>query len=184
MNGDTKTGVTLMEMVSAMDAGRMYDKEEVDILEDDTYTSLSHKISLAAEKLILRDLVPCLEGKLPGVPQDESQVTFADKIKPEHEHLPLEVSAHSFVRYAHGLSEEPGGYLLLNNEKLKIYKARVANNDVTGKLGEIVEANKHLLIQLQDGQVEILDLQLQGKKRMDARSFLNGQRNLLGAILL
>ncbi len=183
MNGDTKTGVTLMEMVSAMDAGKMYDKEEVDILEDDTYTSLSHKISLAAEKLILRDLNPYLEGKLPGVPQDESEVTFADKIKPEHEHLPLEVSAHSFVRYAHGLSEEPGGYLLLNNEKLKIYKAKVANNNVTGKLGEIVEASKRLLIQLQDGQVEILDLQLQGKKRMDARSFLNGQRNLLGAFL-
>ena len=82
MEGHKKTGVTLMQMVAAMDAGLMYDKEEVEIAPDETYTSLQNKISDAGKRLILRDLLPYLNGELPGVPQNEDEVTFAAKIKP------------------------------------------------------------------------------------------------------
>ena len=183
MQGDSKTGVTLMQMVTAMDAGLMYDKEEVEIAPNETYTTLQEKISEAGKRLILRDLLPYLNGELPGVPQKEEEVTFAAKIKPEDEHIPLSLSASSFVSYAHGLSEEPGGYLFLKGEKLKIYLARKVNDEVKAPLGTIVEANKRLIFQAKDGQIEILSLQLQGKKKMDARSFLNGAHGLEGEIL-
>ena len=184
MEGHKKTGVTLMQMVAAMDAGLMYDKEEVEIAPDETYTSLQNKISDAGKRLILRDLLPYLNGELPGVPQNEDEVTFAAKIKPEDEHIPLSLSADEFVRYAHGLSEEPGGYLLLEGEKLKIYLCKKISDEEKAPIGTIIEANKHFVFQAKGGAIEILSLQLQGKKKMDGRSFLNGAHGLEGEVLI
>ena len=65
---------------------------------------------------------------------------------------------------------------------MKIFKANIANNIVNAEVGTIVEADKHgLLIQLNNGQLAILELQKEGKKRMDYHSFINGNQNLLGA---
>ena len=183
INGEKVTGVTLMQMVAQMDAGVMYDKEEVAIEEDDTYSSLQNKIALAAEKLILKDLYPYLNDELPGIPQKEEEVTFADKIKPEHEHLDLTLDAESLIHWIHGLSETPGGYLLLEDKKLKIYQAKLANDLEEAPIGTIVKADKKLFFQAKGGQIQILSLQLEGKKKMDASSFLNGQRDLFQKVL-
>ena len=83
--------------------------------------------------------------------------------------------------WVRGLSDEPGAYLYLNNLKLKISKAKVVNELVTGQVGEIVLANKNgLYLQAKDGQIALLEVQKEGKKRMDYRSFINGNQNLLG----
>ncbi len=184
IGGEKTTGVTLMQMVQAMDAGLMYDKEEVEIAEDETYSSLQLKIAKAGEKLILRDLFPYLNDELPGTPQNEEEATFADKIKPEHEHLSLCLDAAALVRWIRGLSETPGGYLMLEGKKLKIYQAALVNNLNEAPVGTIVRADKQLIFQADGGQIRILSLQLEGKKKMDAASFLNGQRDLVGKALL
>ncbi len=89
INGEKVTGVTLMEMVKAMDAGRMYAKKEVVIDEDDNSTSLFNKIKIAASELILEALPLYINGELKGEPQDENEVTFCSLIKPEQEKLDL-----------------------------------------------------------------------------------------------
>jgi methionyl-tRNA formyltransferase len=183
MEGDKLTGITLMQMVDKMDAGLMYDKAEVAIDPEDNYTRLAHKISDAGKALILKDLMPYLNGELPGVPQDEAAVTIAHIIKPENEKIPLDLPGQDFVNYVRGLSETPGGYLMLGNLKLKIYEAHVLNTEKTAPLGQIVLADKSLVFQGSDGQISIDVLQLEGKKKMDARSFLNGAHGLLGATL-
>ena len=184
INGEKVTGVTLMEMVKAMDAGRMYAKKEVVIEEDDNSTSLFNKIKVAAAALILEALPLYIKGELKGEPQNESEVTFCSLIKPEQEKLDLSLSAESLIGWIRGLSDEPGAYLYLNNLKLKIYKAQIANNLVDHQVGEIIKADKNgLVFQAIDGQIAILELQKEGKKRMDYRSFINGNQNLLGQIL-
>ena len=184
INGETVTGVTLMEMVKAMDAGRMYAKKEVVIDEDDNSTSLFNKIKIAAAELILEALPLYINGALKGEPQDENEVTFCSLIKPEQEKLDLGLTAKEIVGWIRGLSDEPGAYLYLNNLKLKIYKAKVINSIVTQNVGEIVKADKNgLVFQAKDGQIAILELQKEGKKRMDYRSFINGNQNLLGQVL-
>ena len=181
INGETVTGVTLMEMVKAMDAGRMYAKKEVEISEDDNATSLFNKIKIAASELVLEALPKYINGELKGEEQDESLVSFCSTIKPEQEKLDLSLSAKQVVGWIKGLSDEPGAYLYLNNNKLKIYKAKVINNLVNHEIGEIVQADKNgLVFQTKDGQIAILELQKEGKKRMDYRSFINGNQNLLG----
>lgn len=184
INNEKVTGVTLMEMVAAMDAGRMYGKKEVNIEEDDNATSLFKKISEAAKDLVLELLPKYVNGELEGVPQDENEVTFCSLIKPEQEKLDLSKDILEVYGYIRGLSDEPGAYLYLDNQKLKIFKAKVANDLVTAEVGTIVQADKRgLLLQCQNGQLAILELQKEGKKRMDYKAFINGNQNLLGTKL-
>lgn len=184
INNEKVTGVTLMEMVAAMDAGRMYGKKEVIIEEDDNATSLFKKISEAAKDLVLELLPKYVNGELEGIPQNEEEVTFCSLIKPEQEKLDLSKDILEVYGYIRGLSDEPGAYLYLDNQKLKIFKAKIANDLVTAEVGTIVQADKRgLLLQCQNGQLAILELQKEGKKRMDYRAFINGNQNLLGTKL-
>ena len=181
INNEKITGVTLMEMVKAMDAGRMYAKKDVLIEEDDNATSLFNKIKIAASELVLEALPKYINGELVGEIQNEGEVSFCSTIKPEQEKLDLGLTAQQIVGWIRGLSDEPGAYLYLNNLKLKIYKAKVINNLANHEIGEIVQADKNgLAFQAKDGQIAILELQKEGKKRMDYKSFINGNQNLLG----
>ena len=184
INNEKVTGVTLMEMVAAMDAGRMYGKKEVVIDEEDNATSLFKKISEAAKDLVLELLPKYVNGELEGIPQNEEEVTFCSLIKPEQEKLDLSKDIFEVYGYIRGLSDEPGAYLYLDNQKLKIFKARIANDLVNAEVGTIVQADKRgLLLQCQNGQLAILELQKEGKKRMDYKAFINGNQNLLGTKL-
>ncbi len=184
INNEKVTGVTLMEMVAAMDAGRMYGKKEVIIDEEDNATSLFKKISEAAKDLVLELLPKYVNGELEGIPQNEEEVTFCSLIKPEQEKLDLSKDILEVYGYIRGLSDEPGAYLYLDNQKLKIFKAKIANDLVTAEVGTIVQADKRgLLLQCQNGQLAILELQKEGKKRMDYKAFINGNQNLLGTKL-
>ena len=184
INNEKVTGVTLMEMVAAMDAGRMYGKKEVVIDEEDNATSLFKKISEAAKDLVLELLPKYVNGDLEGIPQNEEEVTFCSLIKPEQEKLDLSKDILEVYGYIRGLSDEPGAYLYLDNQKLKIFKAKIANDLVTAEVGTIVQADKRgLLLQCQNGQLAILELQKEGKKRMDYKAFINGNQNLLGTKL-
>ena len=184
INNEKVTGVTLMEMVAAMDAGRMYGKKEVVIDEEDNATSLFKKISEAAKDLVLELLPKYVDGELEGIPQNEEEVTFCSLIKPEQEKLDLSKDILEVYGYIRGLSDEPGAYLYLDNQKLKIFKAKIANDLVTDEVGTIVQADKRgLLLQTKNGQLAILELQKEGKKRMDYKAFINGNQNLLGTKL-
>ena len=184
INNEKVTGVTLMEMVAAMDAGRMYGKKEVIIDEEDNATSLFKKISEAAKDLVLELLPKYVDGELEGIPQNEEEVTFCSLIKPEQEKLDLSKDILEVYGYIRGLSDEPGAYLYLDNQKLKIFKAKIANDLVTAEVGTIVQADKRgLLLQCQNGQLAIIELQKEGKKRMDYKAFINGNQNLLGTKL-
>lgn len=180
INNEKKTGMTLMKMVKEMDAGEMYATEEVEIADEDNATNLFEKMGDAALKLILRVLPDYLDGKLPGVPQDESQVTFAPSIKPEEEKIDLIKSKEEIFGLVRGLSEVPGAYLYFDELKLKIYRAQIVSDEIIGEIGEIVKADKFgLHLQTNNGIIALLDLQLEGKKRMDYKSFINGHPQLL-----
>ena len=184
MNNDKVTGMTLMKMVKEMDAGEMYATEEVEIAEEDNSTSLFKKMGDAALRLILKELPNILEGKLVGVPQDESLVSFSPSIKPEEEKLDLNKSKEELHGYIKALSDVPGAYLYLEGLKFKVYRSSIVSDELIGKVGEIVKADKKgLHLQTKNGVLSLLDVQLEGKKRMDYMSFINGHPNLLHELL-
>ena len=182
MNGETETGVTLMEMVDKMDAGQMFGVEKCEITPEDNYTSLREKIVDCCVRVTRKYLPKYFNGELKGIEQDESKVTFADKIKPETEKLSLEYGVDQFVNYVRGMSEEPGAYVLLEGQKFKIYKAAKANQAVNRPVGTLL-INKNVYLKLKDGVVELKEVQMAGKKKMDGKSFANGSRQLDGKIV-
>ena len=172
-----------MRMVKEMDAGEMFDTEVVEISEEDNSTSLFIKMGEAALKLAIRALPKFLNGELKGIPQDESLVTFAPSIKPEEEKIDLIKSKEEIFGKIRALSDVPGAFLYLNEHKLKIYKAKIISDEMIGKVGEIIKADKGgLFVQCNNGVLSLLDLQKEGKNRMDYKSFINGNQNLLGQI--
>ncbi|MFA7378524.1 MAG: methionyl-tRNA formyltransferase, partial [Bacilli bacterium] len=183
MAGEKVTGITLMEMIDKMDAGKMFAKASINIDNDDNFTTLSQKLAEVAARLVIDKLPLYLDGKLPGETQDESLVTFANKIKPEDEKIDINLRCEDMVNYIRGLSETPGAHLLLNGQKLKIYKAKKDSSEMTGQLGEIVSLKGGIIVQLSDGQIALLDVQLEGRKRLNYKDFINGQKNLIGSIL-
>ena len=180
INNEKVTGMTLMKMVKEMDAGEMYATEEVEISEDDNATSLFEKMGDAALRLILKSLPIYLEGNLKGVAQDESLVTFAPSIKPEEEKIDLSKTKEEIYGLIRGLSDVPGAYLYFEDTKLKIYRAKIVSDETLGEVGEIVKADKFgLYMQTVNGVLSLLDLQQEGKKRMDYKSFVNGHSQAL-----
>lgn len=177
MNGDQQTGVTLMEMVDEMDAGKMYAKESCPIEDSDTMTSMQQKIVECSVKLVRDHLLAYLNGELKGEEQNPDDVTFANKILPEDEHVSLHLCANEFIRYVHALSEMPGAYVLIDGKKLKLYHVSYANDETKYDVGTLI-IHKGTFIQLSNGQVEVDSLQLEGKKRMDGVSFANGNQKL------
>ena len=177
IDGETKTGVTLMEMIDKMDAGRMYAFEECEISPDDNYTSLCKKIVDCGKRVLKNNLDLYFEGKLQGIEQDEKLVTFADKISSFDEKVDLSKTTKKLLNWIRGLSEEPGGYILLNDLKFKIFKAHKISDEITSEVGTLI-INKRTILQLVDGQIELDEVQLEGKKKMDGRSFANGSHHL------
>ena len=184
INNEKISGMTLMEMIDKMDAGRIYAQETVIVDEEDNSSSLFNKMGDAAIKLIKEALPKYLKNELLGVIQDESLVTFCPTIKPEQEKIDLSLDVHQILGWIRGLSDQPGAYLYLDNLKLKIFKAKIINELNQGEIGQIIKADKNgLIVQCKGGQLSLLEVQKEGKKRMDYKSFINGNQNLLNKIL-
>lgn len=179
LNGDKETGVTLMEMVEAMDAGRMYAKKTIPLSEEDNYTSLCAKMAEAAFAVFGENILAYLNGELPGEAQDETLVSIAKKIKPEEEKLDLNDTREHLFNKIRALSLTPGAYVYFEGKKLKILSA-VIEEEAKGEAGTLRFDKKHLSVLVGDGYLGLKAVQLEGKKAMDIVSFLQGQHDLNG----
>ena len=174
-SGDSKTGVTLMEMVKEMDAGDIYAQKEIVIADEDNASTLSEKVARTALELAVESLPLYFDGLLIPRRQDESLVSFAPSIKKEEEKLSLAEGKRDFVNHVRSLSLVPGAYLLLGEEILKVYQARAVSDEVLAPVGTVVRARKkEILLQLSDGLVALERLQRPGKKILTAQEFNNG----------
>ncbi|MCQ2794106.1 MAG: methionyl-tRNA formyltransferase [Bacilli bacterium] len=183
IHGEKVTGITLMRMVEAMDAGEMYAKEEVAITPNDTYTSLSDKLSVAASKVAVTYIPQLLEGTLKGTTQDEQAVSFAPKILPEEEHLDLTLPADAQINYIRALADNPGAYLFLGEEKLKIYAAKIKQRTVRYPVGHIAFVEGALVYQAKDALIELIKVKPQGKNMMNGLDYKNGHPYIIGQSL-
>lgn len=180
-SGEKETGFTLMQMINQMDAGLMYKKLTIKIDESDNFSSLYEKMKECAKDLILCSLPEYIEGKLPGVAQDESEASFAPKILKEDEKMDINMNCIDFINKIRALSYKPGGFLLLDNEIIKIFKVHYLNDKKSFENGTIICADKTgIVVQLEDGTIIIDELQRQQKKMMKAPDFINGYSNLKG----
>lgn len=175
MNLDKKTGITIMDMVEKLDAGDMLLQEEVKISSDMNKDMLEKILLDLAKKMVQKILKLLKQGKVVRKKQEESMATYAPKMKKEEMFIEWDDSKKEEGR-VRALSFKPGaGCKILVDQKeklLKIVKAKSVQKDIGKK--EIVFENDHVYIGCSHGALEIIEVQLEGKKRMDVRSFLRG----------
>lgn len=184
INGETETGITIMYMASKMDAGNIIKQKAIPILPEDDNGSMFNKLSILGRDLLLEVLPSIFDGTNLSIPQDESKVTYAYNITHEQQFINWEKSADEVCNLVRGLSPNPTALTSIDNTIIKVYSAKKVSDDIVGKPGEIIKLNKELLVCCGKGVISILQLQQAGKNKMDAKSFLNGQKILtIGAVL-
>lgn len=176
LNGDEVTGVSLMEMTKKMDAGRVYAQVEVSIGKDETEAELEPRLLEASVTLLKENLPLYLEGKLPGVEQDESKVTFCHNISREMEKVSFQSEeVHTLYNHIRGLIDWPVPYGMVEGKRVKFYAVRMEEKDSGKPAGEILGFKDHAMeVAANGGVIRVLELQMEGKKRMSADAFANG----------
>jgi methionyl-tRNA formyltransferase len=175
MNGEKETGITIMHMVEAMDAGNSIAQEAILIDEHDTYTSLSHRLSELGATLLLHTLNQYGHEMPIGLVQDQSQVTFAKTLKRQDERINFHQNTEHILRQIRALNDQPGAFFMFKDKAIKIYEAKKSDIITHEIPGTILQVKKKLIISTLDGAIDIIKLQIPGKKQMYVRDFLNGQ---------
>ncbi|MDR2976734.1 MAG: methionyl-tRNA formyltransferase [Streptococcaceae bacterium] len=173
MAGHQEIGVTIIEMVKEMDAGKMLAQRKIPCLPEDNAGSMFDKLAIVGRDLLLDCLPDYLSGKLVPIAQDEAKVVITPNIAPEEEVIDWTRSAADIVNQIRGLSPQPGAYTFLNGSRFKIYQAEI----IEGKTGSGVVAfrdKKHLQIGTGKGLLGLKEVQPFGKGKMSAADFLNG----------
>lgn len=176
MNGDKETGVTIMEMVKAMDAGRIFAVESLKIEDTDNNEILFEKLSVLGCKLLMNNIEDIYNGKNKGSSQRDEEVTYAYNIKRSEEQIDFNKTSREVFNCIRGLAVEPGSYAVINDEPIKIYSSKELFGDFLGTPGTVLKDKKELIVKTKDSAISLLKVQPRGKKVMDASSFLNGQK--------
>ena len=181
IDGQEKTGVTIMYMVKKMDAGDMIAQKETPILEEDTVGILYDRLSDLGAKLLKETLPEILKGTNQRIPQDENLVTYAPTLSREDERLDWNMSARQVYNKVRGTNPWPGSYTTYQGKTVKIWAGQVHQCENAMKHhahqdnGTIVKIFKDAIgVKVNDGVYLITELQLEGKKRMSVKDYLNG----------
>lgn len=185
LDGYSKTGITIMYMDERMDAGDIITQREIPILDDDTASSLHDKLSILGRDLLLDTLPSIIDGTNSRTVQDESKVTFGYNIKREDEKIDFSKTMRQVYNKIRGLYDFPGAYALLDGKIVKIWKCRETDNIFTGLMnGTITEIyDDGFGIKVGSGEIVVTELQLEGKKRVSGKDFVNGYKDLKGKIM-
>ena len=183
-DGSKKTGITIMYMEKEMDAGNIIAAKEVMIETEDNTSSLTLKLAEVGSHVLLETL-PQFENERPvGQIQDAQCVSFAPKWTPHDERVHLEMNVNTFINYVRANADNPGAMLKTKSLTMKIYQ--VKKNDIIqpGPIGYIHLSKHALSISLKDGVIDILEIQIPGKKRLSIKDFLNGQNLITDGMIL
>lgn len=182
IDGQEKTGVTIMYMVAKMDAGDMISQQETPILEDDNVGVLYERLSHIGATLLKETLPSILDGTNERIPQEESKITYAPTISREDERINWNNNALDIYNKVRGMDPWPGSYTTYHGKVVKIWAGKIHQCENAMKhhahqqSGTIVKIFKDAIgVKVNDGVFLITELQVEGKKRMTVKDYLNGR---------
>ena len=170
MAGDAETGVMVMKMDAGLDTGDVAMAERIAITDNMTAADLHDRLSRLGADLMVRAMAALGRGGLQLKKQSEDGVTYAAKIDKAEARIDWTRPAREVLRHIHGLSPFPGAWAELENARVKILRCELAKG--TGTPGEVLD--DHLTIACGEGAIRLIELQREGKARMQAADFLRG----------
>lgn len=179
--GDTETGVTIMEVVPALDAGAMISKDIVPILDTDTTQTLHDALSQLGAELMVKTMQDLAEnGVLSSTPQDESLVTYAHKLEKAESAIDWNKSAVEISRRVRAFNPFPVATAQFRGETCRIWFATALTENLTTKIGQIIALTPHIHVACGKNVLQIHELQMPGGKRQTAQQFVQGQHVKVG----
>jgi methionyl-tRNA formyltransferase len=185
LNGEIETGVCLMIMDAEMDHGPILGISKFKILNPKIgYKELENQLIEISSDLLIKTLPEWIEGKIISQSQDHEKATFCKLIKKEDGKIDWNKSAEEIERQIRAFAEWPESYTSFNGKQLKIIDADIINKKTDNEIGKVfLDENKNLCVQTGNGILIVKQLQLEGKKPMPARDFLNGHPEIIASIL-
>lgn len=186
IDGEAETGVTIMQTEAGIDTGDILSVVKTPIGKSETAGELFDRLAVLGAELLIQTLDKIERGEITPVKQDESKATHVSMIKKEDGLIDFSNSAQVIFNKIRGMNPWPIAFTSLNGKTLKIFKAEVVKSDnADGAIGEVVFADKNQGVVVKCGKdfLKIIELQLEGGKRMQARDFVLGRKIAVGDIL-
>lgn len=182
MDGDKKTGITIMYMAKGMDSGDILAQKELEILDSDNNETLFEKMANLGASMINTVIDDLVNGRITPIKQNEEEVTYTYALTKEDEHLNLKRTNFLVNAQIRALSPNIGATFYIDSKSYKVYEAYIDNTTYSGDAGEIVEVNKKSFKVLcgDSKAIEFKTIKPEGKNLMNVSDFLNGNgRNVL-----
>ena len=183
INGETETGVTIMQTEPTLDSGDILAVKKVVIGEDETAGELFDRLSDTGAKLLAETLDKIESGDIVRIKQDESKATFVKPIKKQDGLINWSKTKKQIKDLVRGMNPWPIAYTYLNGKMLKIFSVSESEDIINGEDGAIKITKNKIAVKCKDGSLFLNELQSDGGKRMTGGEFVLGHRNIDGAIL-
>jgi len=190
LNGDEKSGVTIMHMAESMDTGDIIMTEEVTLAADETAGSLHDKLAEIGGPLLISAMDALETGRAPRIRQNEEEATHVKMLDKNMGNLDFSRPAVELERWIRGLNPWPTAYTKLDGKMLKLWRAEVVEAEQLSKELRVQEPGCIVCVEKDnfgvltgDGILRVLELQLEGKRKMTAEEFLRGFKLEVGTIL-
>ena len=175
INGDKKTGITIMYMDQKMDAGDIISQKEILINDDDNLDSLYLKMSKLGAELLMETIPLIISGKNSRIKQNENEVTFGYNITKEEEKIDFHKSSKDIHNLIRGLSSTPGAYCFIDNKRMKVYSSQLTDKKSSQEEGTILNIDDDgIYVSTCDNIIRLTEIKLEGKKRCTVKEFKNG----------
>ena len=185
MDGKSETGITIMYMVKALDAGDILTQTKVPIEIKDTVGTLHDKLAEAGARLLIETIPDLIEGKVTPVPQDESKVTYVSTLSREDEKINWNQPGESIYNHIRGMDPFPAAFTVYQKKPLKLWKALMVDGEGHGAPGTVLKTEVDgFIVKTGDKTgIKVIECQPSGKKRMAASDFLRGAAMNKGDVL-
>jgi methionyl-tRNA formyltransferase len=178
LNGETRTGVTTMRIDAGLDTGDMLLQTETEIGPDENAVELAQRLAAMGAELLVETLAGLAAGSIVPQKQDSSQATWARLLKKEDGLIDWSQPAQSIHNRVRGLQPWPGAYTTFRGQTLHVWKTRVHTSVDTAdrSVCATFRSLKPLVVSCGSSALELLEVQIEGRKRISAADFANGQR--------
>lgn len=176
LNNDKETGITIMKMDAGLDTGNILSQAKIKLTGQETGQDLHDILSIIGAKILVPTLKDFINGKITEKKQNENEASYVKITKKEAGKINWQEAAFLIERKIRAYYPWPGTYCFLNNKLLKIHQAKVNNEKLNLKPGEITIKEKEIIVGTGQANLTILKLQLANQKAMSAKDFINGQQ--------
>ena len=176
INGDTHTGITIMQTQTGLDTGDILLVKRTEIYDGETSGELSARLSVLGAEAIVEGLSLIEKGDTQLLMQDEAQASTVKKISKEQAKIDWSQSGKSIVRLIHGMNPSPVAFSLLEGLPVNVYRASFTEYAGDEPCGTVLPVRKKLVVKCADGGVVLDELQLSGGKKIRGTDALNGRK--------